>query len=532
MTTITCPYCNQPHRRTAKFCPVTGKTLPGMANLPFSHSSGTGLTGRLQPHTVLNNRYAIIQKVGEGGMSAVYQAADTRLPGQLRAVKEMSESMITDSQERLQAVQAFHQEATLLAGFNHITLPRVFDWFAEGGRQYLVMEYIHGQTLETALAQRGHPFTEGEIRPWVEQLCDALSFLHSQSPPVIFRDLKPANIMLLPNGKVKLIDFGIVRFFKPGKKKDTQAFGTEGYAAPEARSGQTDSRSDLYSLCVVIYELLTSHDPTSTPWHFPDIRAVKPAVSPEWERILKRGLEHERGKRWQDLATFKNELARANTTAHQSHQMGVSLASVAAGAQAPSRTSRPTTRLIQAAAGLPSNQLALALGAIVIVAVAGLWWLTPALKRYPLIWNYVPLISLVAPLAHAAVPRRWVASVAHLILSLVGNLTISLRTGGDISHFSGFFLGTILSGGFIEIWLMMLDWVKGLTGWEEWKTELTWYCGMAVIATGLQYELSFGFGINFWLWMGASFVAAIGWFFGDLLRQYLNFRQTGFRRTP
>jgi len=475
MTTFTCPYCSQLHRGTAKFCPVTGKTLPGIANPPFGQSSTPtpGLTGRLLPHTVLNNRYAIIKKVGEGGMSAIYQVADTRLPGQLRAVKEMSESMITDPQERLQAVQAFHQEATLLAGFNHKTLPRVFDWFAEGGRQYLVMEYIHGQTLETALAQRGHPFTEGEILPWVEQLCDALSFIHRQSPPVIFRDLKPANIMLLPNGNIKLIDFGIVRFFKPGKKKDTQAIGTKGYAAPEAQSGQTDPRSDLYSLSVVIYELLTGHDPTSTPWHFPNIRTLNPAVSPEWERILMRGLENERAKRWPDVATFKNELTKTHMATSQSQQMGVSHSPMVARGQSPPKTSRPTTRLIQAAAGLSSKQLALALGVIVIITVVGLWWLTPTLKRYPLIWTYVPLISLVAPLAHAAIPRRWVASVTHVVLALVGNLTINLRTGGDFSHFSGLFLGAMLSGGFIEIWLMMLERIKSLTGSEEWKTELT-----------------------------------------------------------
>lgn len=527
MTTITCPYCGQPHRSTARFCPVTGQPFVTGMQPQVAHSlaSAPGLTGRLLPHTVLNNRYAIIQKVGQGGMSAVYQAADTHLPGQLRAVKEMSESMIADPQERLQAVQAFHQEATLLANLDHKTLPRVYDWFAESGRQYLVMDYLHGQTLETALAQRGAPFTEGEILPWVEQLCDALSFLHCQSPPVIFRDLKPANIMLLPHGKIKLIDFGIVRFFKPGKKKDTEAFGTMGYAALEARSGQTDPRSDLYSLCVVIYELLTGYDPASTPWHFPDIRALNPAVSPEWERVLKRGLEYDREQRWPDVMTFKNELIRSGT-----RQAGIPFTPGIAGVQSPVR--RPTTRLIQTAAQLSSKQLALILGSAVIATVAGMWWLTPILRQYPLIWNYVPLISLVAPLAHAAVPRHWVASVSHVILTLAGSLTIHLRSGGSYSYYDGVVLGALLSGGFIEIWLMLLGRIKGLTGWEEWKTELAWYCGMAVVATGLLYELAFSYGLVFWLWLGAAGMGALGWFLGDLIHQYLNMRQTGLRRAP
>jgi serine/threonine protein kinase, bacterial len=539
MTTITCPYCGQPHRGTAKFCPVTGQSLPAGMKPPLGHPSAAtpGLTGRLPPHSTLNNRYLIVQKVGQGGMAAIYLTTDIRLPGRQWAIKEMSESMIQDPQERAQAVMAFEQEAVLLANLDHPNLPRVVDSFSQNRRQYLVMEYIHGQTLENLMAKRTSPFSEGEILPWVVQLCDVLTYLHNQRPqPIIFRDLKPSNIMVTQAGSIKLIDFGIVRFFKPGKRKDTQAFGTMGYAAPEARCGQTDARSDLYSLCVVIYELLTAYDPTSTPWHFPDIQTLNPAVSPEWEHILKRGLAYDRDNRWPDVAAFGQKFSLLSAGVSQPQPVGVSLSPVVARAQVQPagrvKAPRPTTRLIMAAAQLSSEQLALALGGVVVVTVAGLWWLTPSLKGYPLIWNYVPLISLVAPLAHAVVPRRWVASVAHVVLTFAGNLTIHLRTGGDFSYFSGLFLGVLLSGGFIEVWLSMLNRVKGLAGWEEWKTEMAWYCGMAVIATGLLYELSFGNGINFWLWLGAAFMAALGWFFGDLLHQYLNLRHTGFRRTP
>jgi len=401
---FTCPQCGKPHRKTAKFCPTTGKLVtsisPPVRSAPQAPPqvavphAAHGLTGRLQPQAVIHNRFAIIQKIGEGGMAAVYQAADINLPGTVWAVKEMSESWIPDPEDRAQAIRAFEQEALLLAKLNHPNLPRVIDTFSEEGRQYLVMEFVNGQTLEKILAQRTVPFTETEIFDWVLQLCDVLHYLHCQPQPIIFRDLKPSNIMIDQSGKIKLIDFGIVRFFKPGKTKDTMAIGTQGYCATEAISGQTDARSDLYSLCVVIHEMLTRHDPTTTMFNLPPLRQLNPRVSPEWERIIHRGLERDRKHRWPDLKTLGEQLARAS---------GVGVATVKADEPVRAeqgafektveveplptvKSARPTVRLVAAAAQLSSRQLAAAVGITLVAVIAGFWFLAPVF----LFWLITP----------------------------------------------------------------------------------------------------------------------------------------------
>jgi len=216
-----------------------------------------------------------MQKLGQGGMGAVYRAGDRRLSTVNWAVKEMSQSAISGPLERQQARDAFRHEAEMLAALNHPNLPRVTDHFEQDGKAYLVMEYVPGETLLSFLMREGLPQPQARVFEWARQLCDALDYLHTQRPPIIFRDLKPANIMLMPNGQVKLIDFGIARLFKPGQAKDTQAFGTIGYSAPEQYGkGQTDARSDVYSLGVLLHQLLTGYDPTSTPFHLPPASQV------------------------------------------------------------------------------------------------------------------------------------------------------------------------------------------------------------------------------------------------------------------
>ena len=236
-------------------------------------------TGTLPQQTVLQDRYVVMQKLGQGGMGAVYRAGDRRLSTVNWAVKEMSQSAISGPLERQQAHDAFRHEAELLAALNHPNLPRVTDHFEQGGKVYLVMEYVPGETLLSFLMREGLPQPQARVFEWARQLCDALDYLHTQIPPIIFRDLKPANIMLTPNGQVKLIDFGIARLFKPGQAKDTQAFGTVGYSAPEQYGkGQTDARSDVYSLGVLLHQLLTGYDPTETPFRLPPASQVNPSL--------------------------------------------------------------------------------------------------------------------------------------------------------------------------------------------------------------------------------------------------------------
>jgi len=258
---------------------------------------------------MLANRYLIVKRVGQGGMGAVYQATDTRLGHKLVAVKEMSDAAITNPLEKQQARQAFEQEAQMLAKLNHPNLPRVTDHFSETGKQYLVMDFIDGQTLEEILNQMSGFLDEKAVVNWGMQLCEVLDYLHHQRPPVIFRDLKPANIMLDRGGKVKLTDFGIARLFKLGKAADTASFGTAGYAPPEQYGkGQTDARSDTYALGATLHHLLTKRDPAQTPFSFLPVRSLNPKVSQAVDQVISRAVEQDPNQRWQSARQMQRAL--------------------------------------------------------------------------------------------------------------------------------------------------------------------------------------------------------------------------------
>ena len=296
-TLNTCGVCGHQQLATSSYCSQCGNLMPGL---------GTGLLPR---NRVLQNRYAIVDKLGQGGMGAVYKVADQRLGGKVLALKEMSDAAITDPQERVQAIAAFRQEAQLLARLNHPNIPKVTDFFTENYRHYIVMEFVPGETLEDRLARQQVPCSEQEVRQWVLQLCEVLSYLHSQSPPIIFRDLKPGNIMLMPEGQLKLIDFGIARFFKPGKPGDTRVLGTPGYSPPEQHGrGQTDVRSDIYSLGVVLHRLLTLYDPETTPFKLPRVRQLNPAVSPQLEQIIAKATQPDILQRYQSVGQMSQTL--------------------------------------------------------------------------------------------------------------------------------------------------------------------------------------------------------------------------------
>jgi eukaryotic-like serine/threonine-protein kinase len=259
---------------------------------------------------MLDNRYIIDTLVGKGGMGAVYRAVDTRIGGRVCAVKEMS-VMGLPSHERGQAIQNFQREAQLLANLQHPNLPKVHDFFQDGssGRHYLVMDFVQGETLDELLERQKGPFSEQQVRAWGRQLCDVLQYLHSQNPPVIFRDLKPHNIMVDQSGQLKLIDFGIARFFKSAQVRDTQAMGTVGYVPPEQHGkGQTDARSDIYSLGATLWRLLTAQDPADDPYRLPGVRQHNRAVSAELERVIQRAMELKSEDRFQTTAEFRNAL--------------------------------------------------------------------------------------------------------------------------------------------------------------------------------------------------------------------------------
>ena len=223
------------------------------------------LTGRIPPNTLLKERYLIHRLVGQGGMGAVYEAVDTQaLPQRRVAIKELSLSNAVNSDPK-KAIRRFQHEARILRSLNHPNLPRVYESFSESTRHYLVMDFIQGQTLAEAMGLSSghpHPLSSADALDYACQLCSVLDYLHRQDAPIIFRDLKPQNVMVTPGGHLYLIDFGIARFFKHGQGQDTEPLGTAGYAAPEVyRKQQTGPRSDLYSLGATLYCCLTALSP-------------------------------------------------------------------------------------------------------------------------------------------------------------------------------------------------------------------------------------------------------------------------------
>jgi serine/threonine-protein kinase len=321
-----CPNCTAPNRDDALFCsncatPLVNEILCpscGTANKPqarFCSHCATALkgpapqAGMLQPNAVLAGRYVIVRKVGGGGMGAVYLATDQRIPGKLWAIKEMSDAAITNPLDKQRAVDAFQREAQLLATLDHGNLPKVSDYFTEGGKHYLVMDFIQGRTLEQVLHGTPGFLAEDEVVRWALQLCDVLIYLHGRQPPIIFRDLKPANIMLDNDRRIKLIDFGIARSFQPGKSRDTQVMGTPGYAAPEQYgAGQTDARSDIYALGVTLHALLTGYDPSLSPFNLPPARNINPRLSSTVEAVIARATQADVTTRFQTAEETKQAL--------------------------------------------------------------------------------------------------------------------------------------------------------------------------------------------------------------------------------
>lgn len=263
----------------------------------------------IAPETVLQDRYRILAKVGGGGMGTVFQAEDMRLPGHLCAIKAFTPENLPQA-DRTWALTYFRQEAQMLATLNHPGLARVSNFFNEGEVWFLVMDWVDGQTLGDYLRAVGGSLNPQKSVAIIDQLCDVLEYLHRQQPPVIFRDLKPSNIMVTPQGQVKLIDFGTARFFKPEQTRDTVNLGTPGYAAPEQYGGigQSDARADIYSLGVVLHEMLTGHNPTITPFRLPPVTSLNPNASHHLESIIQQATSLEVVNRFQTIADVRRAL--------------------------------------------------------------------------------------------------------------------------------------------------------------------------------------------------------------------------------
>jgi Tol biopolymer transport system component len=266
----------------------------------------------LRSGQTLQNRYQILHPLGQGGMGAVYLAQDGRLSNKLVAIKEFNPTILPP-QDRAWATQSFEREAQILAQLNHPALTAVSDYFTEHGMVYLVMEYVPGETLHQCwLNQPQRRFDSEQVLNWASQLCSVLTYLHSQNPPIIFRDLKPTNIMVQPDGQLKLIDFGIARYFKPGQTQDTVPLGTIGYAAPEQFGvGQADVRSDVYSLGIILHQLLTGDDPVQNPVQlFPQAQKIASLPAP-FATAVAQALQQDPNQRPQTAQEFHTLLFAA-----------------------------------------------------------------------------------------------------------------------------------------------------------------------------------------------------------------------------
>lgn len=273
------------------------------------------ITGALVADMLIGTRYHIIRLLGRGGFGAVYLASDNRFPSRRVAVKEMSDARL-NPKNRMQAIAHFRQEANLLSSLQHPNLPAVSDFLEEGGKAYLVMDFIDGQTLEEVQKATGGPLDEARVMGWTLQICEVLEYLHRQPQPIIFRDLKPPNTMVTPTGQIKLIDFGIARIFRAEAEKDTNWLGSQGYAAPEQYGlEQTDARTDIYACGAMLYTLLTNQEPLASfarvvnPGSLAPPRQLNPRISQGVERVILTAMQVEKRQRYQSAREMAQAIA-------------------------------------------------------------------------------------------------------------------------------------------------------------------------------------------------------------------------------
>lgn len=327
----------------------TGETLQtDQGTTPNFEATTDGKRTGLKPlaeGTLLNNRYDIVRKIGGGGMGAVYLANDRNLGGVQRAVKEMVQAHIEEAQQA-KAIEDFRRESMILSALDHPAIPTIYDYFydADEGRFYLVMKYISGGDIAARL--RSTP--EGRIDErtccqWGIQVLDVLDYLHNLPERIVYRDLKPSNIMLDGNtGRIMLVDFGIARSINQAQEKGVTAVGTMGYAPPELFSGSVEPRSDIYSLGSTLFHLMTGADPQNNPLLIFDFdknprpRQINPRLSDQIERILMRSVEYNAEARFTSAAEMRSALE-----AHvQSLDMGTVTYGVSAAPQAVSLSSQ------------------------------------------------------------------------------------------------------------------------------------------------------------------------------------------------
>ncbi|MGH2497017.1 MAG: protein kinase domain-containing protein [Ktedonobacteraceae bacterium] len=289
-------------------CAVSFKITAPLAPEPVGIPADA-IVVHLKAGDLLENRYRILGQVGVGGFGAVYKAEDTKEHNRLVAIKEIGLGGLT-SQQVIEATGAFNREVTLLSDLKHESIPRIHAHFTDAEHWYLVIDFIEGVTLEEyRLKGAGACLPLDETLSIGIRLCGVLSYLHSHTPPIIFRDVKPDNVMLTPGDRLYLIDYGVARYFRAGKSRDTIAFGSPGFAPPEQYGkAQTTQQSDIYSLGVMLYQLLTGVDPSLSPFRFPALRVLDATIPEELESLVTQMLEMDAAKRPASMNAVKEQL--------------------------------------------------------------------------------------------------------------------------------------------------------------------------------------------------------------------------------
>ena len=260
----------------------------------------------LHPGSLFALRYRILEKVGEGGYGVIYKAQDLDQHSRLVAIKQITLSLLSP-QEMIEATDSYNREVGYLSQLKHVNIPRFYDYFTDPGHWYVVMDYIEGETLEDKLqkARQGH-FSLQKVIDIGIALCDVLAYLHAQHPPIIYRDVKPANIMLAKTGRIYLIDFGIARQYTAGQTRDTAPLGSPGYAAPEQYGkAQTTPQTDIYGLGATLRTLLSGKEPLE---FLTGGASLDRTVPEKIQTLLKRMLERDPSQRPQSMDEVKQSL--------------------------------------------------------------------------------------------------------------------------------------------------------------------------------------------------------------------------------
>lgn len=308
-----CPNCQQGNRIWANFC--------GQCGLPLDESPHTGRFIQLQPGKLIDERYLVLEQIGEGGLGRVFLATDRA--GRRFALKQIREKQSEFDRETYELyIRSFQREANILSSLPHPYLPIARDYIVSSESLVIVMDYIEGRTLADVQDNSPEPLPGSRVIPWAIQICEALDYLHSKTPAIIHRNIKPKNIILEDNlgesEHVRLIGFGLARHYVEGLEKDEDNLGTAGYSPPEQYGlAQTDARSDIFGLGATLYALLSKTDlvkfsdrldPETLAIDYPDLRSLNPLVSDDLCALVDKAMQPNPAERFQSALEMKAAL--------------------------------------------------------------------------------------------------------------------------------------------------------------------------------------------------------------------------------